>query len=76
VSKRNRCCVSPSKFESLLWNCTVWRVAVDGSEVDDKLCRNATGVVLRHPTSNVSCVDLRIAVLGDSAEGLIWDLFL
>lgn len=37
-----------------------------------ELCRDATGVVFRHPTLNVSCVDLRIAVLGDGAEGLVW----
>jgi hypothetical protein len=54
----------------------VWRVALEESKFEGELCRNATGVVLRHPSSNVSCVDLRIAVLGDSAEGLIWDLFL
>lgn len=29
-------------------------------------------MVFRHPTLNVSCVDLRIAVLSDSAEGLVW----
>ena len=50
----------------------LWRVALEGSELGGELCRNATGVVFRHPTLNVSCVDLRIAVLGDSAEGLVW----
>ena len=73
------CCVA-SRFDGahrglirdLLRSCTVWRVALEGSELGGELCRDATGVVFRHPTVNVSCVDLRIAVLSDSAEGLVW----
>jgi hypothetical protein len=37
----------------LLWGCSVWCVAVDGSEVDDKLCQDVTGVVFRHLNLNL-----------------------
>jgi hypothetical protein len=57
---------------ALLRCCAVWRVVLDESEFQGELCRNATGVVFRQPTLDVSCVNLRIAVLGDSAEGLVW----